>query len=162
MSAAPFDLTESRVIPASATTIYDLISDIPQMSRYSPETVGTTWIDGATRAEVGARFKGANAIGAMRWSTKPVVTAADPGRRLSFRVPSGAISHWTYTLEPVPGGTRVIESMHSERSMPAVIRLLTRLAGVRDRAEHLRAGMAATLAQLSAAAVAAEASVTAR
>ena len=162
MSAAPFSLTESRIIPASATTIYALISDIPQMSRYSPETVQTAWLDGATTARVGARFTGTNAIGSMRWKTKPVVTAADPGQRLSFRVPSGAISTWTYSLEPVDGGTQVIETMHTERPMPAVIRALTRLAGVRDRAEHLRAGMATTLARLCEAAVAAESSLTAR
>jgi len=162
MSAAPFDLAESRVIPASARTIYALISDIPRMSRYSPETVDTAWLDGATSARVGARFSGTNAIGRMRWTTKPVITAADPDRRLSFRVPSGAVSHWTYTLEPVEGGTQVTESLHCERPMPALIGLLTRIAGVRDRSEHLSAGMAATLRQLSEAAVAAESSLTAR
>ncbi len=162
MSQSPIDLSEFRIVPAAPATVYDLISDITQMSRFSPETVSTSWLDGASAAAVGARFSGVNTIGKLRWTTKPTVTAAEPGRRFAFRVPSGAAATWTYTFEPVEGGTLVTESVRSERVMPAAIRAMTRLAGVRDREAHLRAGMATTLSRLATAAVAAESSTRTR
>jgi hypothetical protein len=156
MSAPTIDVEVSRVIAASPETLYDLVADVAAMSDYSPETTAVSWLDGHHTAVVSARFRGANAIGSVRWTTKPVVTAADRGRRFAFRVPSGARSTWVYRFEAVDGGTRVTESIRTERSVPTIIRLFTRLAGVTDRAEHLRAGMTTTLARLDAAAVAVE------
>ena len=104
-----------------------------------------------------AAFKGVNAIGWMRWSTKPVVTSAERGRCFAFRVPSGALSTWTYDLTLVEGSTLVTESVRTERAMPGLVRFLVRRAGVVDRAEHLRSGMAVTLDRLADAAIAKEA-----
>jgi uncharacterized protein YndB with AHSA1/START domain len=156
MSAPTIDVEVSRVIAATPETLYDLITDLPTMGAYSPETTAVSWLDGHRSATVGARFRGANAIGSVRWTTKPVVTIAERGRRFAFRVPSGARSTWAYQFEAVEHGTRVTESIHTERSNPAVIRVFMRMAGVRDRPEHLRTGMTTTLARLDAAAVAAE------
>ena len=85
----------------------------------------------------------------MRWSTKPVVTAAEPGRRFAFRVPSGAGSTWTYDLVETAGKTQVTESVRTERSVPGFVVVLMRLVGVTDRAEVLRSGMTETLARLA-------------
>ncbi len=156
------DLRESRVIPASAQTLYDLLSTIELMPTFSPETVQTRWLDGARGVAVGHRFAGVNVLGRMRWTTTPTVTAADPGRRFAFRVPTGAACTWSYELEPVDGGTRVTESVRAERRMPAPIRALVRLSGVRDREAHLRVGITTTLARLAEVAVAAEATTTVR
>ena len=138
----------SRHIAAAPETLYDLVADLPAMSRYSPETTAVSWLDGHTEAAVGARFRGTNAIGSVRWTTKPVVTAAERGRRLAFRVPMGARSTWTYTFAPVDGGTLVTESVRTERSIPMIIKLFMRAAGVTDRNDHLQRGMTATLARL--------------
>jgi uncharacterized protein YndB with AHSA1/START domain len=156
MKASPIAVSVSREIAAPPRHVYDLISDVPQMSRYSPETVETRWLDGATTATVGARFRGVNALGSTRWVTKPTVTAATPGRLFAFRVPSGARSTWTYQLDPTDVGTLVTESLVTERPMPAFVRFLIRRAGVQDRTEHLRGGMSTTLDRLSEAAVSAE------
>ena len=151
---APLSVTVSRVVPASPTTAYDLISDVTTMSRYSPETVATSWLDGAGSPRVGARFKGTNVIGKLRWSTKPTITAADPGTRFAFQVPGRSGPLWTYLFEPVDGGTMVTESMSQAVPSPALIRLLQRRAGAGDRAAHLRQGMIVTLDRLAAAAAA--------
>ena len=145
-------LSVSRHIAAPPDAVYDLISDVTAIGRYSPETTGARWLGDDTVARVGARFAGHNAIGRMRWTTKPVVTVADRGRRFAFRVPSGALSTWTYDLEASQGGTTVTESVRTERAQPMIIRALMRTAGVTDRAAVLRAGMTATLDQLAAAA----------
>jgi hypothetical protein len=57
-------------------------------------------------------------VGWLRWTTTPVVTVAEPGRRFAFRVPSGAVSTWSCRLAEVPGGTEVTESVRTERSVP--------------------------------------------
>jgi len=149
----PLSMTVSRVVPASPSTVYDLISDITTMSRYSPETVASSWL-GDAGPHVGARFKGTNVIGKLRWSTKPAVTAADPGVRFAFQVPGRSGPLWTYHFEPVDGGTLVTESMIQTVPSPVLIRFLQRRAGVADRAAHLRQGMIVTLDRLATAAAA--------
>lgn len=149
---APLELSVSREIEAPAETVYDLLSDVTSMGDYSPENTGAVWLGGATGPAVGARFKGTNRIGSVRWSTKPTITVADRGRVLAFQVPGRAGSTWTYRFDPVPGGVRVTESMRQDRATPFPIRFLQRRAGVTDRAEHLRTGMALTLERVAAAA----------
>ena len=148
----PLKITVSRVVPAPPGTVYDLISDVTTINRYSPETVAAGWLDGAASARVGARFKGTNVIGKLRWSTKPTVTAADPGRRFAFQVPGRSGPLWTYRFEPADGGTLVTESMSQAVPSPAFIRYLQRRAGVVDRAAHMRQGMIVTLDRLAVAA----------
>src|SRR5207237_592649 len=38
--------------------IWDLVSDVTKIGRYSPETFEAEWLDGATGPAVGARFRG--------------------------------------------------------------------------------------------------------
>lgn len=147
----PLSVTVSRVIPATPESIYDVITDITRMPEFSPETVETAWLGGATSAAPGARFKGTNKLGSSTWSTKPTITAANRGERFSFRVPGKAGATWTYEFVSVEGGTRVTESMRQDRPSPAPIRFLQRRAGVTDRAEHLRDAMATTLDRLAVA-----------
>ncbi|CAN5493169.1 SRPBCC family protein [soil metagenome] len=153
--ATPLSVTVTKVIDADPQTIYQLISDIEQMGTYSPETVSAEWLDGADGPVEGARFKGTNAIGSMRWSTKPVVTVADPGGEFAFRVPGRADTRWSYVLEPLEaldstGASKLVtESVQQAKPSPFPIRLLQRRAGVTDRADHLRAGMATTLDRLA-------------
>lgn len=152
---APVHATVSTVVPAHPELVFDLVTDITRMGEWSPETVKATWLDGASRAAVGARFKGTNVIGSTKWTTKPVITEADRGRAFAFEVPGASGGKWRYEFEAVPGGTRVVESVRQDRPSPLIIRLLQRKAGVTDRSEHLRQGMETTLGRLTAAALAA-------
>jgi uncharacterized protein YndB with AHSA1/START domain len=146
---APISVTVSTVIAAPAEVLYDLVSDVTQMHRFSPENTGATWIGGADGPAVGARFKGTNQLGKAKWSTKPVVTAAEPGSRFSFKVPGAAGAEWTYTFTPADGGTLVTESMAQTKASPAMIRFIQRRNGVTDRAAHLRDAMTTTLDRLA-------------
>lgn len=108
----PVCVSVSKVIPARPSTLYDLISDVTRMGDFSPETVSARWLDGATGPRVGARFEGTNRIGRARWSTKPQVVTAEPGRCFTFRVPGRSGALWTYTFQTTDGGsTLVTESM---------------------------------------------------
>jgi len=148
-TAVPLAVSVARVIEAPADIVYDLLSDVTAMGQYSTENTGAVWLGGATGAAVGARFKGTNAIGSTRWSTKPTVIAADRGHRFEFVVPGRSGATWTYTFDPVQGGTKVTESMRQDRPSPLPIRFLQRRAGVTDRAEHLRTAMTTTLQRVA-------------
>lgn len=147
---APIAVSVTRDVGAPAEVVYDLLSDVTRMGEFSPENTGAVWLGDATGLAVGARFKGTNRLGSLRWSTKPTVTVAERGQRFAFEVPGRAGSTWTYTFEPIPGGVRVTEAMYQDRVTPLPIRFLQRRAGVTDRAEHLRAGMALTLDRVAA------------
>jgi uncharacterized protein YndB with AHSA1/START domain len=143
----------TREIGAPAEQVCAWVSDITRMSEWSPENVGAEWLDGATRALPGARFRGTNQIGKRKWKTVATVVDADPGSRFSFRVSTMGlkVAEWSYVFEPTAGGCRVTESWIDQRAgwFKPVAHLAT---GVGDRATHNRAGMEQTLERLAAAA----------
>lgn len=149
---APLAVSVTATIAAPAEVVYDLISDITRMPEFSPENIRGEWLDGATGPSVGARFKGTNKLGNTTWSTKPTVTAAEPGRVFAFKVPGRSGAEWRYELAAHGDATVVTESMVQTRPSPALIRWLQRRAGVTDRAAHLRAAMTTTLQRVAAAA----------
>jgi len=94
--------------------IWDLLSDVTKIGRYSPETFEAEWLEGATGPAVGAKFRGhvkRNGIGPTYWTTC-TVRECEPGRSFSFGVgPSDKpLSIWGYRLEPNGDGTDVTES----------------------------------------------------
>jgi hypothetical protein len=99
---------------APATKIWDLVSDVRNTGRFSPETFEAEWLDGATGPAVGARFRGhvkRNEIGPVYWTTC-MVTDCEPGREFGFDVLVGdwAANHWHYKFTPADVGTDVTES----------------------------------------------------
>ncbi|WP_460724063.1 SRPBCC family protein [Nocardia heshunensis] len=137
---------------APAQQIWDLISDVTNVGRFSPETYGAEWVGGATGPVVGAKFRGkVNRNGwGLKYSTICRVTAADPGREFAFTVlgPGGTpINTWRYLLEPTPTGTAVTESFHLANNLP--LRLYWLLAGW-ARGKTNRKGMQQTLERIKA------------
>lgn len=151
---SPLSVSVTTVIAADPDTIYDLVSDVTRMGQWSPETFEARWLGGATSARPGARFVGKNAVGRLRWSTKPTVVTAERGIRFAFQVPGPSGPLWSYDFDRVHGGTRVTESMAQTKPSPGFVRWLRSRAGITDRVEHLRQGMRTTLDNLGAAAVA--------
>lgn len=94
--------------------VWELVSDVTKIGRYSPETFETEWLDGATGPSVGARFRGhvkRNGWGPVYWTTCTVLEAV-PGREFRFGVGSREkpLNVWSYQLEPAGEGTDVTES----------------------------------------------------
>jgi hypothetical protein len=113
----------SRDIAASADELFSLIADVTRVGDWSPECRSARWLDGATHAETGARFRGVNRWGLIRWSRVCEVTVAEPGRRFAFRTVATRLMRdstlWRFELEPLPGGdTRVIESYEIVLPLP--------------------------------------------
>lgn len=113
-------------IEAPPSQVWDLISDVTRIGRFSPETIEAEWLDGADGPAHGARFRGKvrrNEWGPTYWSVCRV-TAYEHERTFGFDVvgfeagggESAGLTHWRYELEPSDGGTRLTESMHLNRT----------------------------------------------
>jgi uncharacterized protein YndB with AHSA1/START domain len=136
---------------APAEKIWDLVSDVTKIGRYSPETLEAEWLDGATGPAVGAKFRGhvkRNGRGPMYWTTCTVL-ASEPGREFAFGVGRSdrPLSVWRYRLEPKDEGTAVTESFELAETLG--LRLYWALLGW-SRGRTNREGMRTTLERIKA------------
>ncbi len=101
-------------VAAPPDLVYDLIADVPRMGEWSPECYRCEWLDGATAATVGIRFRGYNRLGRYQWERTAVVDAADRGREFAFTTLDDRTgrreTQWQYTMKPTPTGTLLTES----------------------------------------------------
>lgn len=146
--------TVSRYVDATPEAFYDLVSDITRTHEHTPDVVRCTWLDGATTAVVGARFKAVNNGGRRpNWNNKPVITVADRGREfaLSRTEPFCGTVVWRYVLEPEGTGTRVTQSYEvTKKISPVGWFIIGTLYGHKDRASELHDSMLASLDRLAA------------
>jgi hypothetical protein len=138
---------------AAPEVIWNLIADVPNIGRYSPETFEAEWLDGAPGAALGARFRGhvrRNEIGPIYWTTCRV-TACEPDREFGFEVLLGerAVNNWSYRLTPTASGTDVTESFRLNQS--PIIALYSVVGGQLRRRRNAR-DMRKTLERIRAAA----------
>jgi uncharacterized protein YndB with AHSA1/START domain len=136
-------------INAPAERVYELVSDVTRMGDWSPEATGGEWLDGATGPAVGARFRGSNRRGWMRWATKPKVATAEPGREFAFDT---GTTVWRYRMTPAAGGgCEVTESFESIDNILTTALTLPMGGPGRRKAEMVK-GMETTLRNLKTAA----------
>lgn len=137
---------------APAEKIWELVSDITNTGKFSPETLEAEWLGGATGPAVGTKFRGhvkRNGRGPMYWTVCRIVTC-EPGRAFAFTVlgPGGMpVNTWSYRFEPNGDGTDVTESFELHKSLP--LRLYWFLAGW-TRGKTNRNGMLTTLNRIKA------------
>lgn len=147
------DQDEVRMyIDADADRLYDLVSEVARTPEWSPEVIASAWLDGATSAAVGARFKATNRRRWLTWSNYPVVDAADRGREFAFTRTErgGGAIRWSYRLEPSGSGTSVVLAYRVLRPVPVGLHVVLRLLfGVRDLRADLHANMEASLGRLT-------------
>ena len=144
----------TQEIAAPPERVWALVSDVTRMGEWSPETIRAVWLDGASAAVAGARFKGTNKLKVARWSTTCTVTEAEPGRSFAFRVGKGPTT-WGYHLVATATGCEVTETAEIPDDIGLAEKVLFRLGGVQDRTADLRAAMGRTLERIKAAAEAA-------
>jgi hypothetical protein len=100
-------------INASAHRVYAIASDVTGMGERSPECDHAEWLDGATGPSVGARFRGHNHLGPLKWSTTCEVTSAVPGKEFAFHVVDGkgrVQTRWRYVIDGDETRARLTES----------------------------------------------------
>ena len=136
---------------APAEQIWELIADVRNTGKFSPETFEAEWLDGATGPALDARFRGhvrRNEIGPVYWTTCRV-TACEPGREFGFEVLLGdrPVNNWHYRLTPTAAGTDVTESFRLNAN--PMMAVYTRLGGQLRRRRNLR-DMRKTLERIKA------------
>lgn len=133
-------------IDASPEQLWGMVSDVKRMGEWSPECYKTFWV------RPGKVFVGLNKDGLARWPTFNKVTSSEPGKSFAFRTFESGVE-WRYTFTPQDGGTLVTESRDDSREHTPFIKVFYKPMGGYDRRIGvIRAGMAATLARLKAAA----------
>lgn len=148
---APMHDSVTVYMAATPEQIWQLVSDVTKIGRYSPETFEAEWLDGATEPAVGARFRGhvkRNGKGPTYWTTCEVVTC-EPGVEFAFAV-GGAdkpLNVWGYKLVPSGDGTDVTESFRLTPNL--AMRVYWALLGW-ARGKTNRNGMRATLERIKA------------
>lgn len=106
-------------IEAPPERVYELVSDLTRTGEWSPECYRCEWTGGSIGPAVGARFRGYNRRGRVRWETSGKVVIADPAREFSFttallgKLPA---TRWTYRLRARDGGTELTESYRAPRA----------------------------------------------
>lgn len=137
---------------ASADKIWNLISDVRNTGKFSPETFDAQWMDGATSPAVGVRFRGhvkRNQKGPTYWTVCRIVEC-ERDRAFGFVVlgPGGqSVNTWRYRLQPAGDGTDVTESFELEPTLP--LRIYWALLGW-ARGKTNRRGMLTTLNRIKA------------
>ena len=139
---------------APAEAVWRIVADVTRVGEWSHECRGARLLGGARTAAPGVRFRGRNRSGAFRWSRSCVFTVVEPPRALAWRTGGlwGRVdsTQWRLDLEPVAGGTRIVQTYQVLRVAPGLDRVYWRLVKAhRDR----RAALADDLDRLAALAV---------
>lgn len=136
-------------IAAPAEQVWGLLADVERMSEWSPECYRVAWLDGArSPATPGARFRGWNRYGLLRWSVLCTVSSAVPSREISWTTLAGdmEMTTWSYRLTPAGSGVDVVESFDVHRYS-----FSARVAEdflMRDRDRRREEGMRTTLQRI--------------
>ena len=114
------DRTRGQVslhIEASPQCLYDVVADVTRIGERSPECHTAQWLPGLPPHAVGARFRGYNKKGLIRWSRVCEVITANPGHAFAYRTIPERVdlsrrdsTTWTYLFTPEATGTRVTHS----------------------------------------------------
>lgn len=115
------------VVAAPIGAVWCVATDVTRVGEWSHECRRVAWLDGATRAVPGARFRGTNKAGPWTWSRiNEVIVADEPNTFIWRTVPTRRFpdsSEWRIELEPVDDGTRITQSFRVIRA-PAVLAVL--------------------------------------
>ena len=144
-------LEASIEIQAPPQQVWDLVSDLTLMPRWSPQVMRTV-VRGGGPTEQGAKLVNINRRGLLVWPTQAMVTTFEPGQKIAFRIKDNW-TIWSFTLGPTAdGGTRVVQRREAPRGISDISVRLTKLAlgGTTRFAAELERGMRQTLERIKA------------
>lgn len=147
-----YEVSVVREVAASPEKVWALVTDLPRMGKWSPEAKGGEWIEGATKAAVGAQFKGNNKNGDNEWETIVTVDVCDAPRKFSFslNVFDTHMCDWIYEIESTATGCRVTHAWVASPHWAGVEEagIGEKISGVAKRAPHNLGNMEITLDNL--------------
>lgn len=140
-------------IAASPQRVWEVITDITVMPRFSSELQAVEWADGFTAAARGAVFLGRNRHPAVgEWTTRSEIVEFEPGHVFAWAVgdPANPAATWRFDLSPGADGTRLSYSGRIGPGRSGVTMMIERDPGhaaeiIANRLDDFRSGMTATL-----------------
>jgi len=124
-------------VAAAPETVWAICTDLARFGEWSPENRGGTWVDGADRAALGARFLGTQEHpGRGTWQTTCEVAVFEAPRRFEWVLGDLAEpgATWGFELEAESGGTRVRQYV---RMGPGPSGITDVIAAMPDREERI-------------------------
>ncbi|MER8162086.1 SRPBCC family protein [Streptomyces sp. NPDC094472] len=121
LDPADFAFTRRAWVHATPARVYELVSDVSAISRWSPNADDVAYDPGAG-PWVGAWFGGRNHRNGKEWTTRSQIVRADPAAAFGFAVggADNGIVHWEWTLTPQGHGTVVQQSWKLLRLDPVL------------------------------------------
>jgi hemerythrin-like domain-containing protein len=105
---------------APPAIVWRILADVTRTGEWSYECHTAAWIDGSTRAAVGARFRGTSRSGLVQWSRTCTIHRCDEPHEFGY-LTHGRLLHdsteWLWTLHPDGTGTRIVQH-YRIRSLP--------------------------------------------
>ncbi|MCI0686130.1 MAG: SRPBCC family protein [Sporichthyaceae bacterium] len=145
----PSEVSEHITVEAEPPEIYQAVSDLHRMVRWSPECFAV-WV-WRRRRGMPHRFVGFNRRGPFVWFTTCRVVTAEPNHEFAFDVTTFGlpVSRWGYRMAKAAAGTDVTEYWRDRRGRGALLlgRVFTGRVAY-DRPAANREGMRTTLARL--------------
>lgn len=142
---------------APVQTVWDLVTDIAVMPRFSTELQHVEWVEGSDTPRLGARFTGVNRHPAVgQWTTTSTIIEFDPPRTFAWAVgdPENPAATWRFDLREANGGTALRYAAAIGPGPSGVTMLIGREPDrateiIADRLAQLTSAMTATLAGIA-------------
>jgi hemerythrin-like domain-containing protein len=130
------------IVDAPTDAVWRVLSDVTRTGQWSHECRRVRWLDQATTAAPGARFRGTNKAGPWTWSRTNEIVLADAPHAIAWRtIPTLRYpdsSEWRIALEAVDGKTRIVQTYQVLRTSPVLTKLYAILiASHRGRSSEL-------------------------
>jgi hypothetical protein len=106
-------------VEAGIDEVWNVVRDVTRVGEWSHECVGAAWLGDAASAVPGARFRGSNRVGRIRWGRVCEILSAEPHELVWRTVPTALYpdsSEWRITLDEVDDGTRISQSFRVLRA----------------------------------------------
>ncbi|MFF8033768.1 SRPBCC family protein [Streptomyces sp. NPDC016626] len=153
MSSTPLDVssygfTRHIRVAARPDQVYDLVSTVSNISKWSPNALHAEYEDGAG-PRAGAWFRGRNHGSGRQWESRSQVTVAEPGAVFAFTVLGSAsvpVVEWRWTFTARGSGTLVAQTWRLLVADPVLGSTYEDLDRLRDATV---AGVEATLTSLA-------------
>lgn len=97
-------------VDAPIDEVWNVVRDVTRVGEWSHECVGATWLGAATSAVPGARCRGRNRAGIIRWGRVCEILSVEPHELVWRTVPTALYpdsSEWRITLDEVGDGTQI-------------------------------------------------------
>ena len=126
--------------------LWEIVRDPTRVGEWSHECNEASWLDGATSAVPGARFRGRNRQRVFRWGRVCEVVSAEPHELVWRTVPTALFpdsSEWSIRLSSVDGGTSIEQAFHVVKAPHKIVEVAyaTMLPDHRDRTDALQADL---------------------